>query len=146
MSEQIEGNNHTRRINIFPASQTIFFLLGEQQMDFFAPHVQWNPLCDPLVEKKKFPCSTHGKLTIGVEIRVFPNFPVTNVEKWVLSHWLIIDRGIKSIIFALSHQGPKIAFPAPVSKKWIYSPRRGNKMSYVKLTEPKHRIMMFLIW
>ena len=38
MSEQSEGNNHTRKINVFFVLHTIFFLLGGQQMDLFAPH------------------------------------------------------------------------------------------------------------
>ena len=38
MPEQSEGNNHTSKINVFPVLHTIFFLLGGQKMDLFAPH------------------------------------------------------------------------------------------------------------
>ena len=30
--------NQTSKINVFPVSHTIFFLLGGQKMDLFAPH------------------------------------------------------------------------------------------------------------
>ena len=36
MSEQSKGNNYTSKINVFPVSHTIFFLLGSQKMDLFA--------------------------------------------------------------------------------------------------------------
>ena len=36
--EQSEGNNRTSKINLFPVSYTIFFLLGDQKMDLFDPH------------------------------------------------------------------------------------------------------------
>ena len=36
--EQSEGNNHMSEINLFPVSYTIFFLLGGQKMNLFAPH------------------------------------------------------------------------------------------------------------
>ena len=39
MAEQSERNNHTRKINVFPESNTIFFLLG-QKMDLFVPDGQ----------------------------------------------------------------------------------------------------------
>ena len=38
MPEQSEGNNHTNKINVFPALLTILFLLWGQKMDLFAPH------------------------------------------------------------------------------------------------------------
>ena len=37
MPEQSEGNNHTSKINVSPVLHTIFFLLEDQEMDFFAP-------------------------------------------------------------------------------------------------------------
>ena len=61
-----------------------------------------------------FSYTERGKLTIEVKIRIFPNFPVTSVEKSVLSHGLIIDREID--LFAVSRHGPTIAFPARISK------------------------------
>ena len=39
-----------------------------------------------------FSYAEHSKLTIDARIRLFPNFPVTSVEKSVLLHGLIIDR------------------------------------------------------
>ena len=38
MTEQGEGNNHTSKINVFPVSHTIFFLLEGQKIDLFSPH------------------------------------------------------------------------------------------------------------
>ena len=37
MLEKSESNNHTSKINVFPVLYTIFFLLGDQKMDFFFP-------------------------------------------------------------------------------------------------------------
>ena len=37
MPELSKGNNHTSKINVFPVSHTIFFLLGRHKMDLFAP-------------------------------------------------------------------------------------------------------------
>ena len=38
MPEQSEGNNQTSKINVFLVSHTIFFLLGDQKTDLFAPY------------------------------------------------------------------------------------------------------------
>ena len=38
MSEQSEGKKHTNKINVFPVSHMIFFLLEGQEMDLLAPH------------------------------------------------------------------------------------------------------------
>ena len=35
-----------------------------------------------------------SKLTIKVGFRIFRNFPVISVKKYIFSHGLIIDRGI----------------------------------------------------
>ena len=36
--KQSEGNNYKSKTNVFPVSHTIFFLLGGQEIDLFAPH------------------------------------------------------------------------------------------------------------
>ena len=51
MLEQSEGNNHTSKINVFPVSHTIFFLLGGQKMDLLALYGATESLSNPLVEK-----------------------------------------------------------------------------------------------
>ena len=67
-----------------------------------------------------FSYAEYGKLIIEVGIRIFPNFPVTSVEKYVKFYHMDSSLIVESIIFAVSRQGPKIAFPARVLKK-IYS-------------------------
>ena len=47
-----------------------------------------------LISTWHFSYAEHGKLTIEVKIRIFPNFPVTCVRKCILSHRLIIGRRI----------------------------------------------------
>ena len=37
MLEQSEGSNHTSKINVFPVTHTIFFLLGGPKVDFIVP-------------------------------------------------------------------------------------------------------------
>ena len=64
-----------------------------------------------------FSCAKHGKLTIKVRIRIFPSFPVTMWRNKFYNTDL--SSIVESIIFAISRQGPKIAFPARVSKKKI---------------------------
>ena len=51
MPEQSEGNNYTSKINVFPVSHTIFFLLGGQKLVLLTRTGQQDPLYDPLVEK-----------------------------------------------------------------------------------------------
>ena len=38
LPEQSEGNNHTSKINVFPALHTIFFLLDGSENEFACPH------------------------------------------------------------------------------------------------------------
>ena len=38
MPEKNKGNNLTSKINAFPVSYMIFFLLGGQKIDLFTPH------------------------------------------------------------------------------------------------------------
>ena len=54
MPEQSEANNHTSKINVSPVYHTIFFPLGGQKMDLFAPTREKNALFDPIVEKFNF--------------------------------------------------------------------------------------------
>ena len=54
MPEQSEGNNHTRKINVFPVLHTIFFLLAGQKVDLFAPHGAIKSTLWPASRKKHF--------------------------------------------------------------------------------------------
>ena len=52
MPEQSEGNNHTSKINLFPVSHTIFFLLKDQKID-------------PVVEKE------HNRIYLQIQKHAF---------------------------------------------------------------------------
>ena len=60
MPEQSEGDNHTSKINIFAVPHMIFYLLGGQKTDLFAPHGVIKSTLWPASRKNKF--SKFGKM------------------------------------------------------------------------------------